>query len=55
MDPASLNPTFGYEDDAGRRHAVWFLDASTLHNQIRVADGFRPMGYALWRMGGEDR
>ena len=54
MDPASLNPTFGYMDDAGRTHAVWFLDAVTLHNQLRVADGFRPMGYALWRMGGED-
>jgi len=54
MDPASLNPTFAYEDDAGRRHAVWFLDAVTLHNQLRVADGFRPLGYALWRMGGED-
>src|SRR6185436_18768337 len=47
-------PTFGYSDDAGRQHAVWFLDAVTLHNQLRVADGFRPMGYALWRMGGED-
>lgn len=54
MDPASLNPTYGYMDDKGRRHEVWFLDAVTLHNQIRVADAFRPMGYALWRMGGED-
>ncbi|WP_293900762.1 glycosyltransferase [Phenylobacterium sp.] len=54
MDPASLNPTFGYSDDNGRNHVVWFLDAVTLHNQIHVADGFRPMGYALWRMGGED-
>ncbi|MET0271924.1 MAG: polysaccharide deacetylase family protein, partial [Phenylobacterium sp.] len=54
MDEASLNPTYGYQDDAGRRHAVWFLDAATLYNQVKVADGFRPMGYALWRMGGED-
>lgn len=54
MDPASLNPTFAYADDAGRRHEVWFLDALTAFNQIRVADAFRPMGYALWRMGGED-
>ncbi|MDB5496731.1 MAG: polysaccharide deacetylase [Phenylobacterium sp.] len=55
MDEASLNPTFGYQDDLGRKHSVWFLDASTLFNQIKVADGFRPMGYALWRMGGEDQ
>ncbi|MBU1375269.1 MAG: glycosyltransferase [Alphaproteobacteria bacterium] len=54
MDAASLNPMFAYEDDTGRRHEVWFLDAVTLHNQLHVADGFRPMGYALWRMGGED-
>ncbi len=55
MEENSLNPTFGYQDDAGRKHTVWFLDASTLFNQIKVADGFRPMGYALWRMGGEDQ
>jgi cellulose synthase/poly-beta-1,6-N-acetylglucosamine synthase-like glycosyltransferase/peptidoglycan/xylan/chitin deacetylase (PgdA/CDA1 family)/spore germination protein YaaH len=54
MDEATLNPTYGYQDDAGRKHAVWFLDAATLYNQVKVADGFRPMGYALWRMGGED-
>jgi cellulose synthase/poly-beta-1,6-N-acetylglucosamine synthase-like glycosyltransferase/peptidoglycan/xylan/chitin deacetylase (PgdA/CDA1 family) len=55
MDEASLNPTFGYVDDAGRRHAVWYLDAATLFNEIRVADDFGPRGYALWRMGGEDQ
>ncbi|HEY2752559.1 glycosyltransferase, partial [Phenylobacterium sp.] len=54
MDENSLNPTFGYQDDGGCKHVVWFLDAPTLFNQIKVADGFRPMGYALWRMGGED-
>lgn len=54
MDPVSLNPTFGYEDETGRKHAVWFLDAPTLYNEIRVADPFRPLGYGLWRMGSED-
>ena len=54
MDERSLNPTYSYKDDAGRRHEVWFLDAPTVHNQMKVADGFRPLGYALWRMGGED-
>src|SRR5579859_402983 len=54
MEENSLNPTFGYQDDAGRKHVVWFLDAPTLFNQIKVADGFRPLGYALWRMGAED-
>jgi len=54
MDDTELNPHFDYDAD-GRRHTVWFLDASTLFNQIKVADGFRPMGFALWRMGGEDQ
>ena len=55
MDEASLNPTFAYRDDQNRKHEVWFLDAPTLYNQIKVGDGFRPLGYALWRMGGEDQ
>jgi cellulose synthase/poly-beta-1,6-N-acetylglucosamine synthase-like glycosyltransferase/spore germination protein YaaH/peptidoglycan/xylan/chitin deacetylase (PgdA/CDA1 family) len=55
MDEASLNPTYGYVDENGRKHSVWFLDATTLFNQMHVADDFRPMGYALWRMGGEDQ
>jgi len=55
MDDVSLNPNYGYVDDAGRKHSVWYLDAATLFNQVHVADGFRPMGYALWRMGGEDQ
>lgn len=54
MDATSLNPTYGYEDETGRRHEVWFLDAPTLFNEIRVADPFRPLGYGLWRMGSED-
>jgi len=38
MDEGSLNPTYGYQDDSGRRHAVWFLDAPTLFNQITGLD-----------------
>ncbi len=54
MDQVSLNPTYGYEDETGRKHSVWFLDAASMFNQIQVADGFRPLGYALWRLGSED-
>ena len=54
FDRASLNPTFRYKDDKGFAHEVWFLDAATLYNQIRVADAWRPRGYALWRLGSED-
>ena len=54
MDDDALNPTYAYADDEGRKHVVWFLDAATLFNQLRVSDPFRPMGYAIWRMGAED-
>ncbi|WP_374573858.1 glycosyltransferase [Phenylobacterium sp.] len=54
MDEAALNPEFGYVDENGRRHDVWFLDAATFYNQIRVGDLFHPLGYALWRLGSED-
>ncbi|CAN5804352.1 glycosyltransferase [soil metagenome] len=54
MDPEALNPHFNYEDDAGRQHAVWFLDAPSLYNQLKVSDPYRPLGYALWRLGSED-
>ena len=54
--PRQLLKTFQeIENELGRKHTVWFLDATTLFNQIKVADGFRPLGYALWRMGGEDQ
>jgi cellulose synthase/poly-beta-1,6-N-acetylglucosamine synthase-like glycosyltransferase/spore germination protein YaaH/peptidoglycan/xylan/chitin deacetylase (PgdA/CDA1 family) len=54
LDEDSLNPTFEYKDDDGRKHVVWFEDVATFFNQMKVADAYRPQGYALWRMGAED-
>jgi cellulose synthase/poly-beta-1,6-N-acetylglucosamine synthase-like glycosyltransferase/peptidoglycan/xylan/chitin deacetylase (PgdA/CDA1 family) len=54
LDDDALNPDYAYEDDSQRKHVVWFLDAATLFNEIKVSDPYRPMGYALWRMGAED-
>ena len=54
FDPQTLNPYFEYQEDDGNIHHVWFLDAVTAHNQLRAADVFRPIGYALWRLGSED-
>jgi peptidoglycan-N-acetylglucosamine deacetylase len=54
LDPASLNPGFEYADDDDRVHQVWLLDAVTAFNEMVVARSFRPRGYALWRLGGED-
>ncbi|MGH6957633.1 MAG: glycosyl hydrolase family 18 protein, partial [Caulobacteraceae bacterium] len=54
LDENTLNPTFSYMNDDGSRHVVWFLDATTIFNEIKVADDYRPRGYALWYMGEED-
>ncbi len=54
FDEASLNPFYAYKDDAGRDHEVWFLDASSAFNQVKVSDPWHPRGYGLWRMGSED-
>jgi cellulose synthase/poly-beta-1,6-N-acetylglucosamine synthase-like glycosyltransferase/peptidoglycan/xylan/chitin deacetylase (PgdA/CDA1 family)/spore germination protein YaaH len=53
FDPETLNPRFTY-GDRGRTHRVWFLDAVTAYNHLRAADKYRPVGYALWRLGAED-
>ncbi|HEY3799377.1 MAG TPA: polysaccharide deacetylase family protein, partial [Caulobacteraceae bacterium] len=54
FDDDALNSTFGYVNDDGSHHVVWFLDAATIFNEVKVADDYRPRGYALWRMGEED-
>lgn len=55
LDEASLNPHFAYDDvDAGVRHQVWFLDAVTVLNQMRVARALGLQTFALWRLGSED-
>lgn len=54
MDDDALNPYYGYIDENGARHTVWFLDATTVFNQVKVTDPWRVRGYALWRLGSED-
>jgi cellulose synthase/poly-beta-1,6-N-acetylglucosamine synthase-like glycosyltransferase/peptidoglycan/xylan/chitin deacetylase (PgdA/CDA1 family)/spore germination protein YaaH len=54
FDPTSRTPGFEYDDDDESHHTVWFLDAVTAYNQMRAASGFRPAGYAVWRLGSED-
>ena len=55
FDSDDLNSHFAYTDeDDGEQHQVWFLDAASLYNQMKVADAWRPRGYGLWRLGAED-
>ena len=54
FDDTSNNPHFTFNDGAGTKHQLWFLDAVTAYNQMHAADPFQPAGYALWRLGTED-
>jgi len=54
FDPASNNPHFGYTENDGTKHDVWFLDGVSAFNQIHAADPYRPAGYGLWKLGSED-
>ena len=54
FDPTALNPTFTYTDHAGHTHTVWYLDAVTAYNQIKVSLQAQVRGFALWRLGSED-
>jgi len=54
LDPASLNPTYQYEEADESIHTVWMLDAVSAFNQVATARQFGPRGFALWRLGSED-
>lgn len=56
FDERTLNPNFGYSNaESGQRHAVWYLDAVTAHNQIAAALQEKVAGLSLWRLGTEDQ
>jgi cellulose synthase/poly-beta-1,6-N-acetylglucosamine synthase-like glycosyltransferase/spore germination protein YaaH/peptidoglycan/xylan/chitin deacetylase (PgdA/CDA1 family) len=54
FDSDALSPHFGYKDEDGLTHQLWFLDAVTFYNEMKVSSPFKPRGYALWRLGTED-
>ena len=55
FDGDALNPHFSYRDEQDLRHDVWFLDAVTALNEMRVAQTLGIHTFALWRLGAEDR
>jgi cellulose synthase/poly-beta-1,6-N-acetylglucosamine synthase-like glycosyltransferase/peptidoglycan/xylan/chitin deacetylase (PgdA/CDA1 family)/spore germination protein YaaH len=54
FDSASSTPKFEYDDEDESHHSVWFLDAVTAYNEMRAASGYKPAGFAVWRLGSED-
>ncbi len=55
FDSDSLTPHFSYLDEHNLRHDLWFLDAVTALNQMRIAQDLGIDTFALWRLGSEDR
>ncbi len=50
----SANLNFDYTDQNQIKHSVYFTDAATDFNIIRMADDWATGGVALWRLGSED-
>lgn len=47
------NPYLRYRIN-GENHLVWFLDAATFYNQMKLAKEKGSIGIAVWRLGSED-
>ena len=54
FDPQSLNATYEYQDEKGRDHQVWMLDAASAYNSWKIAGDAHLRGSALWSLGNED-
>jgi cellulose synthase/poly-beta-1,6-N-acetylglucosamine synthase-like glycosyltransferase/peptidoglycan/xylan/chitin deacetylase (PgdA/CDA1 family)/spore germination protein YaaH len=54
FDPVSANLHYNYLGNDGFNHIVYFTDAATNFNIIRMADDWATGGVALWRLGAED-
>lgn len=53
-DEDTYNLNFGYRDDTGTVHTVYFNDAATHFNTIRFGVEYGLAGFAVWRLGTED-
>lgn len=53
-DQNSANLHYNYIDADSMDHTVYFTDAATNFNIIRMADDWATGGVALWRLGAED-
>ncbi|MDB4887048.1 MAG: glycosyl transferase [Gemmatimonadetes bacterium] len=54
FDPVSLNPYMVWTSPDSTDHVLWFLDATTAYNEMRVGHALGVAGHAIWRLGGED-
>jgi cellulose synthase/poly-beta-1,6-N-acetylglucosamine synthase-like glycosyltransferase/spore germination protein YaaH/peptidoglycan/xylan/chitin deacetylase (PgdA/CDA1 family) len=55
FDENNFNLNYNYSDENDHHHQVWFSDAATCFNTMRLASDYNTAGVALWRLGGEDK
>ena len=54
FDRVAGNSTFAYDDENGRPHTVWLLDAAGAFNELTLLDRAGLHDVALWALGSED-
>ncbi|HEY2855739.1 MAG TPA: glycosyltransferase [Gemmatimonadaceae bacterium] len=54
FDKTSLNSVATFQSPDSTDHDIWFLDAVTAYNQLKVAQSLGVAGVAFWRLGSED-
>jgi peptidoglycan-N-acetylglucosamine deacetylase len=54
MDRRSLNPVATFQSRDSTDHEIWFLDAVTAYDELKVAQSLGVAGVAFWRLGSED-
>ncbi|HEX7825686.1 MAG TPA: polysaccharide deacetylase family protein, partial [Mycobacterium sp.] len=54
MDPVALNPYMQWSDPDSTDHVLWYLDATTAYNEMKVGHALGVAGHAIWHLGGED-
>ena len=55
FDKDNFNLDYDYYDENDHHHQVWFADAATCFNTMRLASDYNTAGVAVWRLGGEDK
>ncbi|MEO8562630.1 MAG: glycosyltransferase [bacterium] len=54
LDPVSLNPYMQWTSPDSTDHLLWYLDATTAYNEMKVGQTLGVAGHALWHLGSED-
>ena len=55
FDRNSGSPYVAWTDPDSTDHLAWYSDAITGYNEVRIGRSLGADGYAIWRLGGEDR